>query len=124
MVQGSARDLLAAALLRFEAHGLPVVFHCHDEVVIEVPEGSITEAEMLAILLEPPPWATGLPLGGKVHSGSLYLTAPATGEPPAPKEEIIDLMVDHALDTFIAGSIGSLTPRRSNAAPRRTSSPA
>jgi len=104
VVQGSARDLLAAALLRFEAHGLPVVFHCHDEVVIEVPEGSITEAEVLAILLEPPPWATGLPLSGKVHSGSLYLDAPATGEPPAPKEEIIDLMVDHALDTFIAGA--------------------
>src|SRR5262245_20069304 len=55
VVQGSARDLLAAALLRFEARGLPVVFHCHDEVVIEVPEGSITEAEVLAILLEPPP---------------------------------------------------------------------
>src|SRR5262249_15348295 len=53
VVQGSARDLLAAALLRFEAHGLPVVFHCHDEVVIEVPEGSISEAEVLAILLEP-----------------------------------------------------------------------
>src|SRR5262249_39452848 len=91
-VQGTARDLLAAALLRFEARGLPVVFHCHDEVVIEVPEGSITEAEVLAILLEPPPWATGLPLGGKMHSGSIYLDAPATGEPPAPKEEIIDLM--------------------------------
>ena len=91
-------------MLRFEAHGLPVVFHCHDEVVIEVPEGSSTEAEVLAILLEPPPWAMGLPLGGKVHSGALYLAAPATGEPPAPKEEIIDLMVDHALDTFIAGA--------------------
>ena len=104
VVQGTARDLLAAALLRFEARGLPVVFHCHDEVVIEVPEGSITKAEVLAILLEAPPWTTGLPLGGKVHSGSLYLAAPATGEPPAPKEEIIDLMVDHALDTFIAGA--------------------
>jgi len=104
VVQGSARDLLAAALLRFEARGLPVVFHCHDEVVIEVPEGSISEAEVLAILLEPPAWAIGLPLGGKVHSGPLYLAAPATGEPPPPKEEVIDLMVDHALDTFIAGA--------------------
>jgi len=104
VVQGTARDLLAAALLRFEARGLPVVFHCHDEVVIEVPEGAITEAEMLAILLEPPAWATDLPLGGKVHSGPLYLAAPATGEPPMPKEEVIDLMVDHALDTFIAGA--------------------
>src|SRR6516225_8708490 len=95
-VQGCARDLLAAALLRFEARGLPVVFHCHDEVVIEVPEGSISEQEVLALLLEPPAWAAGLPLGGKVHSGSLYLEAPATAEPPAPKTdaEIIERAVD------------------------------
>jgi DNA polymerase len=104
VVQGTARDLLAAALLRFEARGLPVVFHCHDEVVIEVPEGSISEAEVLAVLLEPPAWATGLPLGGKVHSGPLYLDAPATGEPPLRKDEVIDLMVDHALDSFIASA--------------------
>jgi DNA polymerase len=104
VVQGTARDLLAAALFRFEARGLPVAFHCHDEVVIEVLEGSISETEVLAILLEPPTWAAGLPLGGKVHSGKLYLAAPATGEPPPPKDEVIDLMVDHALDTFIAGA--------------------
>ena len=99
VVQGCARDLLAAALLRFEARGLPVVFHCHDEVVIEVPEGSISESEVLAILLEPPPWAVGLPLGGKVHSGPLYLEAPATADPPAPKDEEA---VDRAVDAFVA----------------------
>jgi len=100
-VQGCARDLLAAALLRFEARGLPVVFHCHDEVVIEVPEGSISEQEVLAILLEPPAWAAGLPLGGKVHSGRLYLEAPATGEPPPPKDEEV---VERAVDAFVASA--------------------
>src|SRR6516162_3633457 len=99
VVQGTARDLLAAALLRFDARGLPIVFHCHDEVVIEVPEGSVSEQEVLAILLEPPTWANGLPLGGKVHSGPLYLEAPATGEPPAPKEETD---VERAIDAFVA----------------------
>jgi DNA polymerase len=99
VVQGTARDLLAAALLRFDARGLPIVFHCHDEVVIEVPEGSVSEQEVLAILLEPPTWANGLPLGGKVHSGPLYLEAPATGEPPAPKDEAV---VERAIDTFVA----------------------
>jgi len=101
VVQGCARDLLAAALLRFEARGLPVVFHCHDEVVIEVPEGSISEQEVLAILLEPPAWAAGLPLGGKVHSGRLYLEAPATGEPPPPKDEEV---VERAVDAFVASA--------------------
>jgi DNA polymerase len=101
VVQGCARDLLAAALLRFEARGLPVVFHCHDEVVNEVPEGSISEQEVLAILLEPPAWAAGLPLGGKVHSGRLYLEAPATGEPPPPKDEEA---VERAVDAFVANA--------------------
>ena len=52
---GIARDLLAEAIMRFEARGLPVVFHWHDDVVCEVPDGAISEAEFLAILLEPPP---------------------------------------------------------------------
>jgi DNA polymerase len=81
-VQGTARDLLRDAIIRAEAHGWKVVFHCHDELVIEAPEGTLSEQDMLALLLEPPAWATSLPLGGKVHSGPLYLEAPATGEPP------------------------------------------
>jgi CHC2-type zinc finger protein/Toprim domain-containing protein len=102
-VQGCARDLLAAALLRFEARGLPIVFHCHDEVVIEVPEGSVPEQEVLAILLEAPTWVAGLPLGGKVHSGPLYLEAPATAEPPAPKTEAE--IVERAVDAYVADAI-------------------
>jgi DNA polymerase len=82
-VQGTARDLLAAAIIRAEARGWKVVFHCHDELVIEAPTGAIPEKDVLALLLEPPTWATGLPLGGKVHSGPLYLEAPATAEPPS-----------------------------------------
>ena len=71
VVQGTARDLLAAALERFETRGIPIVLHVHDEVVAEVPVGSITETEFLAILLEPPIWATGLPLAGTVWSEHL-----------------------------------------------------
>jgi DNA polymerase len=96
-VQGSARDLLAAAIIRAEARGWQVVFHCHDELVIEAPIGAIPEKDVLALLLELPPWAAGLPLGGKVHSGPLYLEAPATAEPP-PAQDV----VERAIDAFIA----------------------
>ena len=82
VVQGTARDLLAAAIERFEARGIHVVLHVHDEIVAEVPAGSISEAEFLAILLEPPEWAAGLPLAGKVWSGPHYLEPPE--EAPAP----------------------------------------
>jgi DNA polymerase len=101
-VRATARDLLRDALFRFEACGLPVVLHAHDEVVIEVPQGSITEAEVLAILLETPTWAEGLPLGGKVRFGSTYLDAPATGEPPEVKTEAE--VIERAVNAFIAGA--------------------
>jgi DNA polymerase len=101
VVQGCARDLLAAAIARFEARGIPVVLHCHDEVTCEVPEGTITEAEFLRILLEPPAWAAGLPLGGKVHSGSHYLEPPETpAQPLAPSsgDELVEIAVDEYLE--------------------------
>ena len=82
VVQGTARDLLAAAIERVEARGIPIVLTIHDEAVAEVPAGSITEADFLAILLEPPAWAVGLPLAGKVWSGTHYLEPPE--EPPSP----------------------------------------
>ena len=99
-VQGIARDLLAAALLRAEARGWSTVFHCHDEVVIEAPEGTLPDAEVLAMLKEPPVWAIGLPLNGKVHRGPTYLEAPATREPPEPETE--QELVEHAVDAFVA----------------------
>ena len=43
---------------------------------------SRVDEEFLAILREPPPWADGLPLSGKVHSGPHYLEAPK--EPAKP----------------------------------------
>ena len=47
VVQGTARDLLAAAIERFETSGIDVVFHCHDEVTVEVPIGSLSDEEFL-----------------------------------------------------------------------------
>ena len=99
-VQGIARDLLAAALLRAEARGWMTVFHCHDEIVIEAAEATLPDAEVLAMLKEPPAWAVGLPLNGKVHRGATYLEAPATREPPELESE--RELVEHAVDAFVA----------------------
>jgi DNA polymerase bacteriophage-type len=102
VVQGTARDLLAAAIIRAEARGWSVVFHCHDELVIEAPEGTVSESEVLELLLEAPPWAAGLPLGGKVHSGRLYLEAPETAEPPVIEGE--QELVERAVDAMVAST--------------------
>jgi len=100
VVSGTARDLLAAALLRVDARGWPIVHHCHDEITIEVPDNTVNEQDVLAVMLEPPAWAVGWPLGGKVHSGRIYFEGPATAEPPAKTVE----SVESALDTFVAGA--------------------
>ena len=59
IVQAYARDLLAAAMLRLEAAGYPVVFSVHDEVIVEAPEGAKVE-EVQAIMAQPVSWAPGL----------------------------------------------------------------
>jgi hypothetical protein len=101
VVQGVARDLLAAALERFEARGIAIVFHCHDDVVAEVPAGSITEAEFLAIMLEAPAWATGLPLAGKVRSGQHYLEPPDEPAVPKPAADVDAVILENAIDAYI-----------------------
>ena len=64
-VQAIARDCLAASIDRLEAAGLRVVFHVHDEVVIDAQPWD-TEDTMLGqvceIMGEPIPWAPDLPL--------------------------------------------------------------
>jgi DNA polymerase len=104
VVQATARDLLAAALLRFEARGLSVVFHCHDEVVIEVEEGTVTAADVLAVLLEAPAWAEGLPLGGAVHEGPTYFEEPETPVAPlvAAAPELPSF--EQQIDEFVASA--------------------
>lgn len=62
IVQGTARDLLALALLRLEQAGYPVVMHCHDEAICEVPIGQGSVKEVNRIMAVSPEWAEGLPL--------------------------------------------------------------
>ena len=62
IVQGTARDLLAEAMLRVEEKGYPIVMHCHDEIIAEVPEDSGSVDEMCEIMAVQPKWAEGLPL--------------------------------------------------------------
>ena len=62
IVQGTARDLLAEAMLRVEKKGYPIVMHCHDEIIAEVSEGIGSVDEMCEIMAVQPEWAEGLPL--------------------------------------------------------------
>lgn len=61
IVQATARDILAEAMLRLEAQGYRIVMHVHDEVVIEAPDWTSLD-EICALMGQTPQWAEGLVL--------------------------------------------------------------
>lgn len=64
IVQAIARDCLAETLRRIEQLGLQVVFHVHDEVIIDAP---------MEVTAEPISWAPGLLLKGAGFESSYYM---------------------------------------------------
>lgn len=72
IVQAVARDCLAEAMLRLDAAGYAIVFHVHDEVVIEAPDGSKWQ-DAAAIMGEPISWAPGLLLRGDGYETKFYM---------------------------------------------------
>src|SRR5260370_12270002 len=71
-VQAVSRDLLAAAMVRLEEAGYPIVLTVHDEIICEVPEGSGGGGKFLEIMTAVPEWAAGLPIAAKPGCGKLY----------------------------------------------------
>lgn len=71
VVQATARDVLAGAMLRCEHAGLLPVLTVHDEVVVEAPEPDRLD-EFLSILQRVPSWAQGLPVKAEGWTGMRY----------------------------------------------------
>lgn len=72
IVQAYARECLAVAMVRLEEAGWHIVFHVHDEVVIEAPDGSKWQ-DAAAIMGEPIEWAQGLLLRGDGYETKFYM---------------------------------------------------
>lgn len=72
IVQAIARDCLAVTLERIAAKGLQVVFHVHDEVIIDAPMETTVE-EICDLMAEPIPWAPGLVLKGAGFENGYYM---------------------------------------------------
>jgi DNA polymerase len=70
ITQAVARDCLAEAVERLEAAGYPVVFHVHDEVVIDARTDCLEQ--VVEIMKENPSWAKGLPLNADGWTDAYY----------------------------------------------------
>ena len=71
IVQATARDILAEAMLRLDKAGYRIVMHVHDEAVIEAPADSSLE-KICAIMGETPDWAKGLLLRADGYVCNFY----------------------------------------------------
>ena len=73
IVQAYARDCLAESLKRINKLGFKIVFHVHDEVVIDCPKGVSSADEIAKIMSEPIEWAKGLPLNADAYECDFYM---------------------------------------------------
>ena len=72
IVQATARDILGVVMLRARRENLPVVFHVHDEIIVEAPaDRPLSDVE--ALFSEPIDWCRDLPLKGAGYSTPYYL---------------------------------------------------
>ena len=72
LVQAYARDCLAESMKRLEDRGFKIVFHVHDEVIIDAPCGFGSADEVADIMGEPISWAQGLPLRAEGYETEFY----------------------------------------------------
>lgn len=77
LTQAVGRDCLAFALDNLRRAGYRVVFHIHDEVVIEYPSLRVPDMEwalqnVIDIMSIVPPWAEGLPLSAAGWHGDFF----------------------------------------------------
>lgn len=62
IVQATARDLLAEAMVLVDKAGYEIVMHCHDEIIVEAPMEFGSLKEVCDIMAIAPAWADELPL--------------------------------------------------------------
>ena len=71
-VQAIARDCLTETIRRVEEKGWDILFHVHDEVVIDAPM-DVTVDEVCDLMSEPIPWAKGLVLKAAGFESEYYM---------------------------------------------------
>ena len=72
IVQAIARDCLAVTLKRIKERGLQVVFHVHDEVIVDASQ-EVSAEGLCDLMAEPIPWAPGLILKGAGFESRYYM---------------------------------------------------
>lgn len=75
ITQACARDVMADALVEVNHYPLPIVMHCHDEIV----DGDDKIEELVQIMSTPPRWASDLPVFVEGFTHTRYTKNPPKG---------------------------------------------
>ncbi len=67
LAQGMARDVFADMMVRIEKEGYDILFHVHDEIIIEVGADKADDAlaHIIKIMSTPPEWVDDIPLSAE-----------------------------------------------------------
>ena len=72
IVQAFARDCLAESIMKLDKAGYRVVFHVHDEVILDEPKDRSSAQEVAALMGQPIERAPGLPLNADAYECEYY----------------------------------------------------
>ena len=72
VVQATARDMMATAMMALEVKGYNVILSVHDEIISEVPDNFGSLDEMIDIMTRVPAWAKGCPINAEGKQGKRY----------------------------------------------------
>lgn len=72
VVQATARDMMATAMMALEVKGYNVILSVHDEIISEVPDNFGSLDEMIDIMTRVPAWAQGCPINAEGKEGKRY----------------------------------------------------
>lgn len=72
VVQATARDMMATAMMALEVKGYNVILSVHDEIISEVPDNFGSLDEMIDIMTRVPAWAEGCPINAEGKEGKRY----------------------------------------------------
>lgn len=72
--QAIARDILCYMMLEMEKLGINIIFHVHDEIVVECDENEAEEvlSKMMKIMSTPPDWCPDIPLAAEGYISQHY----------------------------------------------------
>lgn len=72
ITQAVARDVMAEAMVRLDEGYYDIVNTVHDEIICEMPKGSVNLECFIKLMEESPAWATGCPIAASGWMGERY----------------------------------------------------